>query len=648
MRTTLKRGVGRGTALNGNGDAVYPPETISLVTRYEQPPPPRRSGFVLLRRILLGTLLVVLSLSLAVAGAAYLWFHQSVTAIRAHSVDVKVAQRQLDVTLPGQAAVALVVGYDKRKGQEATDVSRSDTVMLLRADPDTKTISMLSFPRDLIVDVYCPGSSPVRDRINTAYARCGSKGTLETVKKLTGLPINYLITVDFHGFKQIVDELGGVWLDIDRRYYNKNVGTAATDFADINLKPGYQRLSGENALAFVRYRHTDSDLYRLARQQEFVRALKQQVAQHWSVGALLRVVNTITHNVEVGAKSHFDGKTVLQYALLAATLPGGHFLQTHIENVTGFTELSAPTSSIHAAVTDFVNPDVDVAKVANASALGRKVKPKAPPPNKTTVTVLNGNGVPGAAANASYQLGQKGYVLKLPPAGAAPNAPIQTYFHTQLYFHRGHPQAKAAARGLQKLLQPADVRPLPRDRKLRSLDPGSMVLVVLGQTFHDSVAQTPEVVAPKRQPAYVRYDPAPALELLRPYEHRVPFPLQMPTILERSSIPDTYGGDKPARLYWITKGKKAVRLVFRTSANEYWGIQETNWPDAPVLDDKSFRHALKGREFDLYYSGPHLHMVVLRSGPASYWVVNTLRDSLSNETMLAIAKGLKRLNASKQ
>jgi hypothetical protein len=122
----------------------------------------------------------------------------------------------------------------------------------------------------------------------------------------------------------------------------------------------------------------------------------------------------------------------------------------------------------------------------------------------------------------------------------------------------------------------------------------------------------------------------------------------MPTILERSSIPDTYGGDKPARLYWITKGKMAVRLVFRTGANEYWGIQETNWPDAPVLGDKSFRHALKGREFDLYYSGPHLHMVVLRSGPASYWVVNTLRDSLSNETMLAIAKGLKRLNASKQ
>jgi hypothetical protein len=60
-----------------------------------------------------------------------------------------------------------------------------------------------------------------------------------------------------------------------------------------------------------------------------------------------------------------------------------------------------------------------------------------------------------------------------------------------------------------------------------------------------------------------------------------------------------------------------------------------------VLADRSFQHDLGGREFQLYYSGPHLHMVVLRAGKTSYWVVNTLLDSLSNETMIAIAKGLK-------
>ena len=87
--------------------------------------------------------------------------------------------------------------------------------------------------------------------------------------------------------------------------------------------------------------------------------------------------------------------------------------------------------------------------------------------------------------------------------------------------------------------------------------------------------------------------------------------------------------------------------MFRTGGNEFWGVQETDDLSAPALADKSFRHDLGGREFDLYYSGSHLHMVVLRAHGASYWVVNTLLDSLSNETMLAIAKGLKPLTTAK-
>ena len=65
--------------------------------------------------------------------------------------------------------------------------------------------------------------------------------------------------------------------------------------------------------------------------------------------------------------------------------------------------------------------------------------------------------------------------------------------------------------------------------------------------------------------------------------------------------------------------------------------------DAPILDDKSVSQRINRRDFDLYYTGPHLHMVVLRENGATYWVVNTLLDSLSNETMLAIARGLRPL-----
>ena len=98
----------------------------------------------------------------------------------------------------------------------------------------------------------------------------------------------------------------------------------------------------------------------------------------------------------------------------------------------------------------------------------------------------------------------------------------------------------------------------------------------------------------------------------------------------------------PFRVYKLDD-RKAVRFTFRTGSNEYWGIQETDWTDAPALEGKNLSEVIKGRQYDLYFSGPHLHMVVLRAGGASYWVVNTLLDSLSNETMLEIAKGLRAL-----
>ena len=116
--------------------------------------------------------------------------------------------------------------------------------MLIRADPATKTISMLSFPRDLASTIYCPGAHAGLRPHQLGVRALRHEGTLETVRKLTGLPINYLITVNFRGFREIVDKLGGVWLDIDRRYYNQNDGRASTNFSNIDLQPGYQRLDG--------------------------------------------------------------------------------------------------------------------------------------------------------------------------------------------------------------------------------------------------------------------------------------------------------------------------------------------------------------------------------------------------------------------
>jgi hypothetical protein len=116
-----------------------------------------------------------------------------------------------------------------------------------------------------------------------------------------------------------------------------------------------------------------------------------------------------------------------------------------------------------------------------------------------------------------------------------------------------------------------------------------------------------------------------------------------PTVLESGSSPDSAQG---VRLYTIDAHQKAVRLVYHDGLT-YWGIEETAWTGAPILAGRSFHHVIAGRAYDLYYTGSTLHMVVLRNRSASYWVINSLLNSLSNQTMLAIAKGLRPIQAQK-
>src|SRR3990170_1430714 len=224
MRTTLKRGLGRGAAPNGNGKAVLPPGASSPVTFYRQPERSSRSRAALIGRVAMWLGVACLVVATGTAGGAYLYFHESVAAVAAKTPEVRKAAQVLDVALPGQPAVALVIGYDHRKEDGANASGRSDTLMLVRADPSTDSISLLSFPRDLRVEIRCEGQTPFFDKIAHAYSNCGPQGSLDTVKALTGIPINYLITVNFRGFRQIIDRLDGAWIDIDRRYFNDRGG----------------------------------------------------------------------------------------------------------------------------------------------------------------------------------------------------------------------------------------------------------------------------------------------------------------------------------------------------------------------------------------------------------------------------------------
>jgi LCP family protein required for cell wall assembly len=643
MRTTLKRGLGRGAAPNGNGKPVLPPGAQSPVSVYRQPSAPPRSRLSLIGRIALWLAIASLVLVVGAAGGTYLYFHESVAAVAAETPAVRRAARQLDIPLPGQPAVALVIGYDHRAEDGKNFLGRSDTLMLARADPETDSISLLSFPRDMTVEIHCPGRSTYVDKIAHAFSSCGANGpqaSLETVKALTGLPINYLITVNFRGFRQIVDRLDGAWIDVDRRYFNDRGGPFG--YAKINLFPGYQNLTGRQALDYVRYRHTDSDLYRVARQQQFVKAFKGQVQESFAPIALPKVVNAITNNVEVaqGGGRDVDARTVLSYALFAYGLPRGRVFQTRIEGLEGFAELTTGSENIRRAVQTFTHPDVGSSEKATAAVLGEKLKRTAPTPRDTTVTVLNGNGVTGSASTAGFQLGERGYQILTPPNGLPANAPNFDYFRTQVYFDPGARGASAAARGVANLFGSAEVERLPRG--ISQLANGAMLTVVVGQTFHGNLASAPIDQTPRRERPNVTSGASAARDHLRERQARVRFPLMVPTVIERSSWTDS---TMPVRMYWIDPGEKhkAVRLVYRMGSNEYWGVQMTDWDDAPVLADKSLTRRIGGRIYDLYYNGAKLHMVVLRTPKARYWVINTLLDRLSNETMLAIAKGLKPL-----
>src|SRR5215213_4217493 len=183
MRTTLKRGIGRSASANGNGRAILPPGALSPVTLYRQPE--RRPGVLQVALRIVGGLLATIALFAgAIAGGVYLFFHKSVGDLGPKTAaDRKAAvlcegkaagDACLNPVTPHHAAVGLVIGYDKRFG-EAT--SRSDTVMLIRSQPNPQAVSLLSFPRDLLVNIKCKGQDYGQDKINAAYAVCKSPGT---------------------------------------------------------------------------------------------------------------------------------------------------------------------------------------------------------------------------------------------------------------------------------------------------------------------------------------------------------------------------------------------------------------------------------------------------------------------------------------
>ena len=662
MRTTLKRGIGQGAEVGAGGQAAVP--LFGPMARYRQEGRPRRSVLGIILRGLGWLALALVVIGSGVAGGLYLYIHGTLAAISTPTKVTRVAsQYESKLTSPSQPAIALVAGYDvrgKMSGANPYAGSNSDTLMLLRADPVHDTLSLLSFPRDLYVNIYCHGNVvDTQDRINSAWGNCsnGPAGTLDTMEHLTGLKINYLITLDFHAFKQLVNNLHGVYMNVDRRYYIPlHTGVSA-----INLQPGYQKLVGGQALSYVRYRHTDSDIYRTGRQQLFIEALKSRLRTSLSISNLPfevpKLIHVLKDNIKVVKAGNlsvgFDELT--KYLNLIYSLPPGHLFRNQIPypafhfftTSAGADVESASPAAIAAAVHSFQNPDLRQTQVVSGQFGGVKKTPKKKktkvrklPRSQVSVLVLNAGNVPGEAANTTYLLSRSGYTMKELPAGDVANAPKATT-DTTIYYDINQPDAQLAAQQLLPLFGPHThvTQMTTAIQNIASRAGNPVTVVAVGTSFPGKLVVHH---APKVQPkAPPQVSPGAAMTAprLRQVYDRVHFPLMVPHEIAAGA---TLSSSEGVRAFKPLQNQHEVAMSFvMPNQIEYWDIEESTWNSAPILSNPSFTIIHRGQKYDVYTTGGQVQMVALRTPRATYWVTNSILNELSNSTMIAIAKSLK-------
>ena len=196
-----------------------------------------------------------------------------------------------DTSLLSDPTTVLVIGTDGGKAAGREDANRSDSLLLMRTDPGKHRISYLSIPRDLRVEI--PGYGP--SKINAANQIGGPALTLQAVRALTGLPIEHVVVVDFDGFRELIDSLGGVDVKVPKPILSNPFDCPfkpkrCETWPGWRFRKGVQHMNGRRALVYSRIRTnqldpSDTDISRGTRQQAVADAVGKKIA---SVGTFLR------------------------------------------------------------------------------------------------------------------------------------------------------------------------------------------------------------------------------------------------------------------------------------------------------------------------------------------------------------------------
>lgn len=273
--------------------------------------------------------LVGLCLFLMLAGAGgYLWAggYLSLGQLDKDIVDIIKTDEPGPKDMYEGRKNVLLLGMDARKGET---LARTDTIMLASIDTEKNQLAVLSIPRDTRVEI--PGHG--WDKINGATLYGGPELAMRTVSDLLGVPVEDYVITNYDGFKEIIDALGGVTIDIEKRMYHYDPQDGG--IYTIDLRPGVQRLDGEKALQYVRYRgYALGDIDRAEHQQKFLAALTREVLQAETVLKLPRLVtklnDAIATNIKLTemVKLANTARKMKEANIVTQTLPGT-FLDYH-------------------------------------------------------------------------------------------------------------------------------------------------------------------------------------------------------------------------------------------------------------------------------------------------------------------------------
>lgn len=214
----------------------------------------------------------------------------------------------------------LLMGLDY-KDWEAGEVPRTDSMILLTIDPMTSSAGMLSIPRDMWVNI--PGYDYYK--INQAYyfgeldqlPGGGPALAVKTVESFIGVPINYYAQIDFGAFVRVIDEIGGVKIDVPEKITIDPIG----DSPKVTLEPGRYTLNGELALAYARSRKGSSDFARAERQQQVILAVRDRILQFDQMPSLVTKAPKIYQEISSGLQTNLTFDQAFRLGLLAMELP---------------------------------------------------------------------------------------------------------------------------------------------------------------------------------------------------------------------------------------------------------------------------------------------------------------------------------------